>query len=387
MIVLNLSTSPFFGGPERQMVGLARAMPADYRIVFLLFRDNGNSQAFRGRLEENGLESRMLRHDTPHMQAMISEIADCLRGESADLLCCHGYKADIVGLLAARRVGVPVIGVSRGWTGGTLKVRLYEQIDRVCLRWMDRVVCVSEGQAVKVRRAGVRPDRVVVILNAICADRFDQPDPADRVRLEAMFPIAPERIVGSAGRLSPEKGFGVLVEAAGILARSHPGVGFVHFGDGPLQETLSRRIAELGLEGQFILAGFRDDLDRFLPHWDLAVLPSFTEGLPNVVLEAFAAGVPVVATAVGGTPEVVEDGSSGYLVPPGDPEALARRIVDSLLSEEERQSMGQRGRKRILTEFTFAAQSNRYQQLWRGLMRNGAVIQSPLKIGRRQELS
>ncbi len=371
MIVLNLSTSPFFGGPERQMVGLARAMPADYRIVFLLFRDNGNSQAFRGRLEENGLESRLLRHDTPHMQAMVSEIADCLRGESADLLCCHGYKADIVGLLAARRAGIPVISVSRGWTGGTLKVRLYEQIDRVCLRWMDRVVCVSEGQAVKVRRAGVRHDQVVVILNAICADRFDQPDPADRVRLKAMFPLAPERIVGSAGRLSPEKGFGVLVEAAGILARSHPGVGFVHFGDGPLQETLSRRIAELGLEGQFILAGFRDDLDRFLPHWDLAVLPSFTEGLPNVVLEAFAAGVPVVATAVGGTPEVVEDGSSGYLVPPGDPEALARRIVDSLLSEEERQSMGRRGRQRILTEFTFAAQSNRYQQLWRGLMRNG----------------
>src|SRR5271157_5424582 len=150
--------------------------------------------------------------------------------------------------------------------------------------------------------------------------------------------------------------------------RSDPGVGFIHFGDGPLRATVARRIAELGLEGRFILAGFRSDIDRFVPHWDLSVLPSFTEGLPNVVLEAFAAGVPVVATAVGGTPEIVEDGFNGYLVPPGDPEALARRIRDSLLSEEERRSMGQRGRERVLSEFTFEAKCKQYQQVWADLI-------------------
>ncbi len=214
---------------------------------------------------------------------------------------------------------VPVIAMSHGWTAETWKVRVYETLDRACLRRMDRVVCVSEGQAEKVRRAGVRADRVAVIRNAVRAERFDHADPADRRVLEAMFPQAPERIVGSAGRLSPEKGFGVLVEAAAIVARSDPGAGFIHFGDGPLRETIQRRIAELGLERRFILAGFRDDLDRFLPHWDLSVLPSFTEGLPTVVLESYAAGVPVVATAVGGTPEAVADGVDGYLVPPGDP--------------------------------------------------------------------
>ena len=233
---------------------------------------------------------------------------------------------------------------------------------------MDRVVCVSEGQAVKVRNAGVSRDRLVVIRNAIRADRFDQTDWADRGRLEAMFPRAPERIVGSAGRLSPEKGFGVLVEAAAIVTRSDAGVGFIHFGDGPLRETVARRITELGLEGRFILAGFRSDIDRFIPHWDLSVLPSFTEGLPNVVLEAFAAGVPVVATAVGGTPEVVEDGVNGYLVPPGNPEALARSIRDILLSEEERRSMGRRGRGRVLNEFTFEAKCKEYQKLWADLV-------------------
>src|SRR5208337_1735453 len=111
--------------------------------------------------------------------------------------------------------------------------------------------------------------------NAVRVERFDRVDPMDRQVLEAMFPQAPERIVGSAGRLSPEKGFAVLVEAAAIVARSDPGAGFIHFGDGPLREAISRRIGELGLERRFILAGLRDDLDRFLPHWDLSVLPSF----------------------------------------------------------------------------------------------------------------
>jgi len=368
MVIVHLATSAFFGGPERQMLGDALELSETLRTVFVLFPDKGKSAELLGQLVSHGFETIVLTRDTPHVAAMVQELARWLPDLGADLLCCHGYKADLIGLLAARRVGIPVISVSHGWTGHTWKVRRYEQFDRACMRRMDRVVCVSEEQAVKVRRAGVRPDRVVVVRNAIRPDRFDRSDPADRGRLEAMFPRAPERIIGSAGRLSPEKGFGVLVEAAAIVTRSDPGVGFIHFGDGPLRETLARRIAELGLEGRFILAGYRSDLDRFIPHWDLSVLPSFTEGLPNVVLEAFAAGVPVVATAVGGTPEIVEEGSNGYLVPPGDPEALARRIRDILLSEDERRSMGQRGRERVLSEFTFETKCKQCEQVWADLV-------------------
>ena len=112
------------------------------------------------------------------------------------------------------------------------------------------------------------------------------------------------------------------------------------------------------------MAGFRDDLDRFLPHWDLFVLPSFTEGLPNVVLESYAAGVPVVATAVGGTPEAVADGVDGYLVPPGDPAALARCILDVLNLGDARKAMGRCGQKRIRAQFTFEAQALRYRKLF-----------------------
>lgn len=369
MTIVHLTTSPFFGGPERLMLGAALSLAPWCRTVFVLFPDKGKSQAFKRRLQDHGLETVVLSKDTPHLGAMVGELAPRLRDLGADLLCCHGYKADLIGLLAARRASVPVIAVSHGWIAENLKVRIYEAIDRACMRRMDRVVCVSEGQAVKVRRAGVAAHKIAVIRNAIQAERFERSDPSARSELLAMFPRPPEQIVGAAGRLSPEKGFGVLVEAAAIVARSHPGVGFVHFGDGPLRETLARRIGDLGLGGRFVLAGFRDDLDRFIPHWDLSVLPSFTEGLPIVVLESYAAGVPVVATAVGGTPEVVTDGVDGYLVSPGDPSALAGRIVDVLEMGESRKELGRMGQERIRAEFTFQQQSERYRQLFHDLLR------------------
>ncbi len=368
MLILHLTGSPFFGGPERLMLGLAQSLPATCRSAFALFADHGASRAFGRQLLEQRMETTTLTHDTPRLPSMVRELTSRIREWNVDVLCCHGYKADIVGLLAARRAGIPVIALSHGWTAETWKVRVYEALDRACLRRMDRVVCVSQGQAEKVRRAGVRADRVVVIRNAIRAERFDRANPTDRRVLEGMFPQAPERIVGSAGRLSPEKGFRVLVEAAAIVAGSDPGVGFVHFGDGPLRESLKARIADLGLEQRFILAGFRDDIDRFMPHWDLSVLPSFTEGLPTVVLESYAAGVPVVATAVGGTPEAVADGVDGYLVLPGDASALAQRILDVLQIGEARKEMGRRGQERIRAEFSFEEQSLRFQQLFREIL-------------------
>ena len=113
-----------------------------------------------------------------------------------------------------------------------------------------------------------------------------------------------------------------------------------------------------------MLAGFRSDLDRLLPSFDLLALPSFTEGMPNVVLEAFAAGVPVVSTAVGGAPEVVENGVSGFLVSAGDPTALAERIREALASEDRLRDMGWHGRQRVHEQFTFAAQARAYRRLF-----------------------
>jgi glycosyltransferase involved in cell wall biosynthesis len=209
-----------------------------------------------------------------------------------------------------------------------------------------------------------------VIHNSVRLDRFEQPDPAGRALLHGYFRQVPRLIVGAAGRLSPEKGFQVLLPAAASIVQNDPSIGFVVFGQGAMRARLASWIGERGLQDRIVLAGFRDDLDRLLPWFDLLVLPSFTEGLPNVVLEAMAARVPVVATAAGGTPELVEDGVTGCVTPVGDSESLAAAIAAVLATEGRRRQMGSRGRERVEALFSFASQCRQYLALFEQL---GAV--------------
>jgi glycosyltransferase involved in cell wall biosynthesis len=367
MNIVHLTASTFHGGPERQMLGLAHHLPETYQSVFLSFAEGGRCRQFLSTVRHHGFEAVALTYDTPRLWSAVREIIGHLKRIGADVLCCHGYKANVLGRIAARRYKIPAIAVSRGWTAENLKVRLYERLDRFHLSWMDQVACVSEAQAARVRRAGVRPERIRVICNAIDPTRFHEPDARYRAKLLRYFRQPRSYIIGAAGRLSPEKGFEVLVRAAERVLQEQPSTGFVLFGEGPERAKLQKQINAAGLGQSFALAGFRADLDRFLPHFDLLVLPSYTEGMPNVVLEAFAAGVPVVATAVGGTPEVIEDGVSGYLVDAGDDETMADRILQALDDPDALPDMGRKGRMSVQEKFGFATQAELYRELFEQL--------------------
>jgi glycosyltransferase involved in cell wall biosynthesis len=160
----------------------------------------------------------------------------------------------------------------------------------------------------------------------------------------------------------------VLIEAARGVVESAPEVRFVLFGDGVERPALEHQIAEAGLGTVFRMPGFRSDLDALIPWADVVALPSFTEGLPNVALEAAAAGVPVVATAVGGTPEVVISGQTGFLVPAGDAGRLSARILDLLRNRDWARHFGHAARQRVQQHFSFAGQARAYQALFQELV-------------------
>lgn len=368
MRVVHLMASPFYGGPERQMLGLARHLPSEVESIFLSFAERGLAQAFLDEVRRHGYEGKSLLSNTPRYFACVREVADELRRLEADLLCCSGYKPDLVGWRAARRAGVPVVAVSHGWTSATWKVRCYEKLDKIVLSRLDAVVCVSKAQADKVRGAGVPDANIAVIQNAVGAEAFVEPAAEKREEMVRWFAQPPRWLIGAAGRFSPEKGFAVFIEAAALVAPQRPAAGFALFGDGPLRAELERLIARRGLQGKFVLAGFRNDLSRFLPNLDVAVMSSHTEGLPVILLEAGAASIPTVATAVGGIPEVLDDGKNGYLVAPGDASALAQRIVALLDNESQRQSMGRAARDRVRNDFSFTAMSCRYHELFKKLV-------------------
>lgn len=364
MHVVQLMASPFVGGPERQVLGLARALPAEWRTTFASFAERGLARPLLEQARADGFEAVELKSNFPRVGRAVAEVAELLRARRADVVCTSGYKPDLIGWRAARRVGVPVVAIAHGWTGATWKVRLYEAADAVVMRFVDAVVCVSAAMAEKVRRAEVASNKIVIIRNAIDARPYDERCPEARANVEGLFGgEPPRRVVGAVGRLSPEKGFDVLIDAAAEVCSRRSDVGFVIFGDGPRRAALEAQVAARGLVGRVVLGGFRTDLERYLPGLDLAVSSSHTEGLPVALLEAQAAGLAVVATAVGGTPEVVEDGVSGELVAPGRPELLAGAVVRALADEVRRDEMGRRAWRRVRDEFTFAAQAEMYQRL------------------------
>jgi glycosyltransferase involved in cell wall biosynthesis len=367
MRVVHLMASPFYGGPERQVLGLARHLPSEVTTAFLSFAERGLAQAFLDEARQHQFEAKALVYNTPRFFACVREVADELRRLKADIVCTSGYKPDLIGWRAARRVGIPVASISHGWTGATWKVRVYESLDRCILRRLDAVVCVSKAQAEKVRVAGVPEATIVTIQNAIGEDAFVEPNTEARAEMAGWFAQPPRWIVGAAGRLSPEKGFNVLIDAAASVIGQLPEAGFVIFGDGPLRQELKSQVGACGLQGRFVFAGFRKDLPRYLPNLDLGVMSSYTEGLPVALLEMGAAGVPNVATAVGGIPEVIDDGTSGLLVPPGDAAALAKPIGALLAYEPRRVAMGNAARERVRRDFSFAAMARQYHELFKKL--------------------
>lgn len=374
MHLVQLIASPFVGGPERQVLGLAAALAPDIRTTFLSFAERGLAQPFLAEARQRGFTALELRHNWPRFWSAAREIAALLHAAHADILLCNGYKPDIIGGLAARWAGIPALAIAHGWTGATWKVRLNEALDRRVLRRFPRTVCVSAAQARRAQAAGIPADQLCVIHNAVAPEAFAPAPPAYGSELRALLPESVRRIVVAAGRLSAEKGFDVLVDAAALARQHDPHLGFVVFGHGPEQAVLQERIAAHGLTSHFVLAGFRADAARFLGYADLVAIPSYTEGLPVVLLEAFAAGTPVVATAVGGIPEVVEDGRSGYLTPPGNPAGLSERIVH-LANADTRRAMGQRGRDRVQREFSTAVQAAAFRQLLTELLRERVPVQ------------
>lgn len=364
MRLVHLTSSTFFGGPERQMLGLAEALRGRAETSFLSFGEHGKCAAFLAEVCQQGFAGQQVPHDTPHFLAALHDIEHYLRRSKPDVLLCHGYKADLIGRRAAQHVGVPVIAVSRGWTAETWRVRLYEALDRHDLPMALHVVAVSAAQADQVRAAGVPGSHITVIHNAARLDAFPPPSAEGRARLAAIAATPGEHIVVTAARLSPEKGIHVLIDAARRIMDVMPGARFIVFGEGAERDRLEWIIEENGLCDAFALPGFRADLDELLPNADLAVLPSYTEGLPNVVLEASAAGVPVIATAVGGTPECIINHETGLLIPAGQPEPLVASITSLLRDPEKRQRMGNAGRDYVRDEFSFAQQANAYLKLF-----------------------
>lgn len=221
-----------------------------------------------------------------------------------------------------------------------------------------------------VAEVGVPARKVVTIRNGVDTARFAPRDPGDA---RAALGLAAGRpLIGTVGRLDPVKDQVSLVHAFARVRRRNEKAGLVIAGDGPCREQLTGLVDALGLGEHAVLLGERHDVPRVLAALDVFVLPSIGEGISNTVLEAMATGLPVVATRVGGNPELVEDGETGTLVPPRDPDALARAIARYLDDDALRRVHGDAGRRRAVERFGLDRMCAEYARLYADLVSGAA---------------
>lgn len=365
--VMHLRASNFVGGPEKQILEhFARLDSTRFLPILGTFAGSGLSDPLGEEAIYRGFRTVRLPEMSPINPSAVLGLARTLRQNNIAILCTHGYKPNVLGFFAAKLCGIPTIAISRGWTWESRKIRFYEALDRRFLRYVDHVVAVSAGQQEKILRCGVPRDNISIIHNAINLEEISFP-PEHTLRQQLGLPDD-ALIVASAGRLSPEKNYRSMIEAANRVVVQNSKVYFIIFGEGVLRSELEDLIVSTGLTGHFLLPGFRTDLQSIMHDIDIFMLPSFTEGLPNVVLEAFAARKPVVATRVGGTPEVVQEGISGFLTRPDEITSMSKHVLALAGDPLLRRKMGTAGYDYVNNIFSFRQQTELYEKLYSSLL-------------------
>lgn len=291
----------------------------------------------------------------------------------------HSSKAGILGRWAARLAGTPIIiHTVHGWGHHDhqhpLVRHLYITLEKLCLPITDRLISVSPMNTEKGIRDGIgHPGNYVVIRSGIELERFGCPQvPREQTRSLLGIP-ANALVVGTVTRLSFQKAPLDFVRAAGIIAQSIPNAWFVIVGDGPLRPQVEALIAKLGLMNRFILTGLRRDVPELLATFDLFLLSSLWEGLPRVLPQAMATGLVVIATAADGNIEAVHEGVNGWLVPPGQPTALAQATIELLCQPDLMVQMGEAGRS-IAKEFGAQKMVKEIDWLYRQLVAQKEII-------------
>ncbi len=296
-----------------------------------------------------------------------------LRKGSFDIVHTHSSKAGFLGRVAARLAGVPAVlytphafSFYRGLLGTK---RLYLLLERFAARFTDTVIAVSDGERdIAVQYAVTGDDGVVTIKNGVDLSEFPDDIKTGNLKKELGLEGA-SSIVGMVGRICAQKGYGYFIEAAVEVAKSMPDVRFVLVGDGNLEKALDE-INRCKARDVVMLTGQRTDVTILYALFDVVVVPSLWEGLPYVILEAMAMRKPVIASSIPGNAEVVVDGETGYLVPPGDARAMADAIRDLLNAPAKAASMGVRGRGEVERRYTVERNIRSYERLYETIARH-----------------
>ena len=365
------------GGPAIHTVLLTRDLDPN-RFESLLV--TGLEEAYEGSMRDWAANQGVMPIIIPELGREISPIADLkalyklyrlFRREKPDIVHTHTAKAGFIGRLAAWLAGVPVIvhtfhGHVFHSYFGPLKTRLFVFIEKVLAHLTDRIITISQLQRQEILGYGIAsPDKIVIISLGFDLEPFLTNDRLQG-QLRAELGLDNKvKLVGIVARLTGVKNHSLFLEAAALVHERCDLIHFLIVGDGELRVELEQRAKNLGLSEVVSFLGWRQDLPAIYADLNLVVLTSRNEGTPVTLIEAQASGCPVVATTVGGVPDIVIDKVTGYLVPPNDARVLAERMLTALRGDS--QKLGQAGRQMVKDKFSVSRLVNDIETLYKGL--------------------
>jgi L-malate glycosyltransferase len=355
------------GGTERLVVDMGLAFAEEYDVRVWTLDAPG---AWAPRLRQAGIPVVGLWRQPGIDLAAAGRLARDLKAAGASIVHAHQCSPWFYAALSRLRWAKPRLLLEehgRFWPEPDRPIR--RAVNRALIVPLThRFVAVSRDIATRiVRYEGVPVSRVEVIHNGVAP--AEPCDAAERVRRRATLGLGPADVaIGTIGRFDPVKNLPMLVDALARAMARQPQLRAVLVGDGPQRAEIEARVLATGFAGRFVLTGHRDDARALVPCFDAFALASVSEGLSVAVLEAMAAGVPALVTAVGGNTELVEDGRTGWVVPSGDVDALERAVVAVAVDPVRRGRFGDAARQRWETRFSFASMIGAYRGLYRGML-------------------
>jgi glycosyltransferase involved in cell wall biosynthesis/protein-tyrosine-phosphatase len=385
MRVCHVMTADLWAGAEVQLATTASylAERSDVNVSAVLFNDGQLADELR-RL---GIEVRIVDEARQGAVHIVRFLTRFLRDNRIDLVHTHRYKDTVLGTIAAKLAGVPhvirtVHGLREPMTGWDhWKFRAYEALDKAVLQcFADRVIAVSQQMADTLKDRGYRPDMLSQIHNGIDLRKVIARRRPEDVRRELGID-ANTILIGTVGRLSPVKGHAGFLQAARLILEQQPGAKFLIAGGGPLEDDLVALARQLQINGACLFLGPRADVHDLTSAMDIFVLPSLSEGMPMAILEAMALGTAVIATAVGGVPEVVQHRVTGLLVPPGDARAMADACLELARDREWATRLGAEAKRLVEEEFSHEQNGQALIETYRGARRQYGSDVSVLGVG------
>ncbi len=359
MRVLQLISSEGYYGAESMLVNLARALSGlgwEAIVGVLVDRRFGHTEV-AAEAERMGLRSEAVPCDGRWDWEAVRRVRDLVSEHGVDVIHAHGYKADLYAAAARRPRRAALVATCHNWPNKRPAMRAYAALDRLVLRTFDEVATASPLVAGALRRWGAG---VTLVENGVDIERFREAEPTLRVELGR----GAERLVGFVGRMVAAKGGATLLEAAKSVLAVFPDTTFVLVGDGPARGEWETLAARLGIAGNVVFTGVRRDMPGVYASLDVLTLPSYEENMPMCLLEALAAGTPVVATRVGAVAKLIVPEETGLLIEPGDAAWLAASILRLLRDPEEARKLGANGQAHAMREFSAEGTAGQYAVLY-----------------------